>query len=613
MKFSLLVGGELIAYLKKNARPLWENPTYRAFLNHLLQTRRGDGGLDFYWEEKGWPATGHTRAVFYYKETARCAGKLKQGLQRNFPVTGLLMEFVEELHQLGWAARFIKHDYVDGRAAVVEVEWPPALLEAWEAGERRRRGEDRGGLFFLASGEPYSKPTMERMAARDKMDRRQIHVSDLDEETTPAAPSSVIAYHAKFDPLHLDRLRGRAAPVLARALQDAEHARGRARERALCAANRLTAYLEETEDGSPVGLRRVPNSDRVYPDGSSLLNVPREYRDEVFKGMGAISLDLKAAQLACLAVIYRCPELHAQLRSKDNWWTVILRHMFPLTSRPEAKGAVKGATYGGGYGERKSKTLGKMRTAFREQGIPPAEATSGVDEWISHPLTRALYAARDLTFAQIRREGGMTTPLGAWIACTARNRPRQVAAQAAQAVEQAIINAVYAVAEKVGFWILQNRFDGLIILPYPGVDPWDAIEAATAAVREVAQRLDVPTELEAAGVAGEALPPPPLPFRALERLLLARAAAQAPPIDLHVVRRRPHMAYRAEEGEGGAGGGEGREGQGWGEHVSYFHSSSAVRCSGALTGRWVRPAHLARAVRETRAGPCLNSLSCMCL
>lgn len=594
MKHTLLVGGDLIAYLRQKAPVLLDDRSHRYLLSHFLQVLRGDGGLDKHDGDEVAPPRQWMRGVITHKEVARCAGRLKQGLQRNFRATPVLFDFVETLHQLGWAAQLVKHSYVEGRASVIQFEWPSALLEAWDAGERMRKNNQRATLVFLGSMERYTAERMSELNALDKEERRQIAAADLREVGIPLSPHVVIDYHAKYDPVHLPALRARAETVLAAARQAAE-LEGPGRERARRAVTGLLAYLEDTSDGAPVGLRRVRRSDRVYPDGPSLLTVPREFRDQVFQGMGAITLDLSFAQLACLSVIYQCPAIFHQLSSKENWWKVILKHMFPVNGRPEAKGAIKGATYGGGYGEAKSKTFNRMMRDLRALGIPHEEARAGVKSYMAHPITKALYESRNATFEQIRRDGGIKTPTGAWIACSASNRPHQVAAQAAQAVEQTIITTVYEVAEKVGFWILQNRFDGLVIMPYPGVDVWDCIAAAAAAVQGRARSLDVPTALEAAPVGGEVLPPRPLPYRVLERMLMERVERGG-----RVLKMKPLMAEGGAQEEG-RGRGEGRKGgQGRAEHVSYIpgylYPSPHIHL-------WLEDPHLARAVRDTRAGP----------
>lgn len=575
MNRTLLIGKALLDGLQAAAPQLLENPTHRHLLGHAFQARRGDGYADE--DERGRP--NRRRAVIPYMETARCAGKIRQALSRNYRALPDLQEFLLALEEGGGEGILGKHNYYTGQARTIEISLPPALEAAWEAGERQRQTRKLAGMYFLSTLEPYTPERMRQLRKQDREERRRIARATAEHEGPRRVPDTIIAYHAAHDPDHLPTLRAGALRALAAAQRDAQTLTGRARERAETAVTALEFYLDETEDGHPVGLHRVPNSDRVYPDGTSLLTVPREYRDLAFQGLGAMVLDLHAAQLAILSVIYDCPEAAAVLRSGRSWWNNLLPDLFPSPS-PAAKDPIKTATYAYLYGQKHSTTVHALTDDLMDVGLDRRAARQGCQAFFKHPLMRALGAARDRTFEQIRRDRGMKTHTGDFIPTSAHRRAHKVAAAAAQALEQRIMLAAYQAADRAGVIILQNRYDGLVVIPKRGAFLYDGIQILKDEILQVVHALDVPSWMESSPVRGEQPVPPPLPLegwqereiaRIMERAIQGIRGQREGGIKVKVKREieiKIEIEIKTESRAQGPGGRGGSRGQA--DHVSYF-------------------------------------------
>jgi hypothetical protein len=259
--------------------------------------------------------------------------------------------------------------------------------------------------------------------------------------------------------------------------------------------------------GQPVPFVRPSKKERtsrLTPVGSSWVTLKREARKELTRGWD--QLDLQAAQLAIVARLWRIPELVTFLAEGGNIWQ---RLIADLGLAADAKPALKTAVY--------KLCFGACEQSGNVQS--PKAITNGLDlalgpgvgrAFIRHPLMWGVLRARARVKKQVLAEGGARDCFGNWIALETDTRPgyekrkvpfagvtwRSVLAQCAQAVEVALIDEAFKVADTTDhFFIAVYLYDGIVVAWRKPRDRARWIAAMQAAVQQKADEMGIATRL----------------------------------------------------------------------------------------------------------------------
>jgi hypothetical protein len=235
---------------------------------------------------------------------------------------------------------------------------------------------------------------------------------------------------------------------------------------------------------------------RIYPRNDSILNLPRNARYKLTKGLW--SCDLKSAQIAVISKTWDIPELHDYLSvGSSTIWHLFYRDFnIPEDKQQEFKIALKKAIYSIVFG---MSTVNLVNGTDTYDGIAVAFAPYGIapEAFLNYYYIKLILTARHKTYNKINRENGAYDVFGNWINVTEHTNAPSIAAQVAQSYELKLLYPVIQLARTTSdFTIMYWLHDGFYI--YVGnkekVQFW--IDILDDAVCAVADELDIPTFLE---------------------------------------------------------------------------------------------------------------------
>ena len=369
---------------------------------------------------------------------------------------------------------------------------------------------------YLLTGETYSR---RRRAAQQQSAR--------DRAATVPAPSETAAYlvqrmnDAQAHPAnaYAPLLRGMAeakSAALATELRRADGEGDAAYESRQQGVRRLhLATLRAIEDEpQPVYQpSRRARTDRIFPAGPSLLQVPKAIRGVLTDAARWTELDLVAAQAAIASARWGCPQTKALLAGGGSMWDELFeicdlgRITRPSNEYDEIKGALKTGIYSTIFGMRESAVIGSLSSDLRLV-LGKSEAARTARRFKMGWVARELFDARDTVFGEIREQGGLDTPTGilARLDEDAGVDEASVLATVAQSFEAELIKPVLEYEERhhAGRLSASRRPDfRVLLLVHDGVYVRFKDEKARqrhvpllqAAVAEVADRYGIPTRL----------------------------------------------------------------------------------------------------------------------
>ena len=250
-------------------------------------------------------------------------------------------------------------------------------------------------------------------------------------------------------------------------------------------------------------LRPVENSVRAFSHQASLTTVKREVRKILTRDW--VEYDLRYAQLAIVARLWRIPELLEFLEGNTSPWTHLTRTLAPSASdKEQAKDIIKNALYAlifGSSEKRAMEIIGKLDN-------PPSK-----QEFFSIDLIDWLFQARERQLQKITDEGFAVTFYGKEILAPKNEggrrwwtdqpeNARSILAQQAHAIEMELITQIYDVLEDRpdDATIMLNQFDGVSVRYDKRLKgSWRNLhDQVIDAVNVRGEELQIPTSLEAA-------------------------------------------------------------------------------------------------------------------
>lgn len=143
--------------------------------------------------------------------------------------------------------------------------------------------------------------------------------------------------------------------------------------------------------------KEVWRTARIYTHGNSILGLKKEFREELFRKLGWISLDLKAAQLAIVAKLWDIPMVSNILSSEPGIWQYLAENM-----GWEDKGLFKSSVY--------AIIFGSSTTRKTKNGLPTIWAENGkslieLGQFLAIPAIHELVIMRDQRRRAIDSQG----------------------------------------------------------------------------------------------------------------------------------------------------------------------------------------------------------------
>ena len=143
------------------------------------------------------------------------------------------------------------------------------------------------------------------------------------------------------------------------------------------------------------------------------------------------------------------------------------------------------------YGMELKHVKGTTALRLKKAGLDTHIAT----EFVNHPLSKALFVAREEALSSIASAGGAATCFGKWCAVSSLRQPRDIMAEVAQALEMKLIYPAFRLAgETREFTIVLFQHDGFSLHFLRRGETWLA-RIANVIQEEIAQH-GVETRLE---------------------------------------------------------------------------------------------------------------------
>ena len=231
------------------------------------------------------------------------------------------------------------------------------------------------------------------------------------------------------------------------------------------------------------------NTVRLFT-AQSMPNLQRDVRKELTRSW--LDVDVRCSQLAICAAAWDAEPINSFLRSGENYWTLMLQSIgVPQNERDIAKGAIKPTLYSICYGMELHHVKGTTALRLKKAGLDTHLAT----RFVNHPLTKALFEAREEALNLIARAGGATTCFGKWCAVSETRHPRQIMAEVAQALEMKLIYPAFRLAQETReFTIVLFQHDGFSLHFLRRNEMWQ--ERIAHAIQEEINHQGVATKLE---------------------------------------------------------------------------------------------------------------------
>lgn len=286
-----------------------------------------------------------------------------------------------------------EYKFTESRVRTIDPEPAPEIIEAMLSG--KAKGNDTSRLDFV-TGQPISVRA-QRSLEREEQERQQALFDAVDADH-PAR--ELLEFLHKDKGHYLARVLKQNWPSVQEAVDampaTTEHEVKRKR---LC--RNLVARLDPDEK---VIYKAVRNTPRIYVDGASIHQLPREIRERALAG--AVELDLTACQLAVVAKVWDIPELEKPLRRFDFWDDLLFKSGLEPTDKPAIKTTIYSIIFG--MSQRKLRQRLAEGDGLKHQGIG-VEATK---RFFQHRYVKALLKARQHQQEIIGRQGGGTDAFG---------------------------------------------------------------------------------------------------------------------------------------------------------------------------------------------------------
>ena len=190
------------------------------------------------------------------------------------------------------------------------------------------------------------------------------------------------------------------------------------------------------------------NTVRIFALNDSMLSLKKSIKKVLCKGW--FEFDLASAQLAIVSQTWNIPFIRDYLNSGNKIWKDLCSHLnLPYTE--DIKADLKVALYALVYG----KTVTKLQQLIKE-----TIGEEYVDLWLTHPVIKAILAARKIKIEQLLKDRQLTTIFGKTIKITGKDRTeinakiRSALAEESQAVEYYLILPVLELAQSTKDFVI---------------------------------------------------------------------------------------------------------------------------------------------------------------
>lgn len=235
------------------------------------------------------------------------------------------------------------------------------------------------------------------------------------------------------------------------------------------------------------------HSYRLYPDGVTLCNLPRELR--MIYMQDCVTFDMASAQLAIIIKTWDIPEGEAYLRGEKKIWHELV-DWIGLDYSSGVKHILKHtALYKIVFGGSVKNVMHDLDEALIDSDEENIERDMDVElgtgigaKFVAHPLIAAIIKKRNAELTKIRKDGGATDCFGNWIPMLPswnkekeryEPNPRSVLAQLAQAMEFKLLYPVFELAidhkmqnDRPEFEIVLYQFDGFTVRFHRSEKSW---------------------------------------------------------------------------------------------------------------------------------------------
>jgi hypothetical protein len=405
---------------------------------------------------------------------------IKKVQQLNYKALTFLEEFQRDVmseETFTWS----DYDFEEHRAREAEVTWSDTMIKAIEEENLYRASTTKlNGLVYIDSGKKYSQASIKLARDMDLQMAQQQQRIATDEQ------KPLLEYMHSLSIKHFSNIVNDSNFYAA--IQEVLKI-----EKLVSRQHQFNTLLAIRENLKPLYQpSKTGNTVRIFAyNGESILSLKKSIRKELCKGW--VEFDLASAQLAIVSQTWNIPFIRDYLNNGNKIWKDLCNHLnLPYTE--DIKADLKVALYALVYG----KTVTKLQQLIKE-----TIGEEYVDLWLSHPVIKAILAARKIKIEQLLRDKQLTTIFGKTIKITGKDRTeinakiRSALAEESQAVEYYLILPVLELAQSTkDFVITLVQADGFSCSFTNKTKQQRWIDRILQSVQQRADLLSIPTHLE---------------------------------------------------------------------------------------------------------------------
>jgi len=406
---------------------------------------------------------GKGAAVIPYFTLAEIEGKEAQAINKNYDPKPFLEQFKVEIADF-WEG--IPHA---GYARTMEILWPEVIKEAL--------AKFKMGLWnwskpvYLLSGKDFN-PAMQQSYIN------QLRLDALLNNGRPVSKEGQLIID------YINSLPSHLFTGILKYWDQAYHTAPAFEEDKGHVALVLANILSQPQPF----VKAVKKSTRLYQSDENLMTVRSEIRRILTQDWE--EADLKSCQLAIAAKIWDLPEVVDFLAQSEDVWSSLCGHFGRGTEiKPIIKPAIYALMYGAG-----ENLLSDILDPLGEFAL---------EMFLSHPIIKILWVARNKELKKIRKAGGAHDAFGNWIDKSITDKKsweRSVLCQVNQSYELKLLFPAFKLAlenkeNPEGFWLPLYQFDGFSFLSNSSEHKLKWMMQITEVVNKEAEELGVPTSL----------------------------------------------------------------------------------------------------------------------
>ena len=423
------------------------------------------------------------QVIIDYSRLARIQFGNKIGIKKVQQLNYRALTFLEEFQRdvmseetFTWS----DYDFDEHRAREAEVIWSDTMIKAIEDENLYRASTTKlNGLVYIDSGKKYSQASIKLARDMDlQMAQQQqriatdeqkplleyMHSLNIKHFSNIVNPSNLMAAFAEILKIEKKTSRDHQFNILCAIQED------------------LKPLYQPSKNGNTV---------RIFALNDSMLSLKKSIKKVLCKGW--FEFDLASAQLAIVSQTWNIPFIRDYLNSGNKIWKDLCSHLnLPYTE--DIKADLKVALYALVYG----KTVTKLQQLIKE-----TIGEEYVDLWLTHPVIKAILAARKIKIEQLLKDRQLTTIFGKTIKITGKDRTeinakiRSALAEESQAVEYYLILPVLELAQSTkDFVITLVQADGFSCSFTNKTKQQRWIDRILQSVQLRADSLSIPTHLE---------------------------------------------------------------------------------------------------------------------